>query len=72
MLAPRTANDPYRPARPTVIYSNTPHRGDTMEYDDDGYEYTKPSDLARYDLDQNQHRSSSSYSMVSPRCGVLE
>lgn len=58
MPAPRTANDPYRPARPTVIYSNTPHRGDTMEYDDDGYEYTKPSDLARYDLDQNQHRSS--------------
>ncbi|KAK3330505.1 hypothetical protein B0H66DRAFT_466961 [Apodospora peruviana] len=54
---PRAAADPYRPPRPSVVYSNThkPHRGDTMEYDDDGYEYTKPSDLARYDLDHDRH-----------------
>ncbi|KAM7209649.1 hypothetical protein V8F20_000052 [Naviculisporaceae sp. PSN 640] len=53
MLGPRAANDSYRPSRPSVVYSTTPHRGDTREYDDDGYEYTRPSDLARYDLDHH-------------------
>lgn len=53
LLGPRTANDSYRPSRPSVLYSATPHRGDTIEYDDAGYEYTRPSDLARYDLDHH-------------------
>ncbi|KAK4216617.1 hypothetical protein QBC37DRAFT_88231 [Rhypophila decipiens] len=56
MPGPRGASDQYRPSRGSVMYSaTTPHRGDTREYDDDGYEYTRPSDLARYDLD-NHHQ----------------
>ncbi|KAM7222847.1 hypothetical protein V8F06_001745 [Rhypophila decipiens] len=55
MPGPRGASDQYRPSRGSVMYSATPHRGDTREYDDDGYEYTRPSDLARYDLD-NHHQ----------------
>jgi len=50
--------DPYRspPSGPT--YAGPNHRPNTYEYDEEGYEYTKPSDLARYDLDHDQrHRT---------------
>ncbi|KAK4192546.1 hypothetical protein QBC35DRAFT_484158 [Podospora australis] len=47
-IAPR-GRDTYQ-SRPAPVYSG-PHRGNTLEYEDEGYEYTKPSDLARYDLD---------------------
>ncbi|KAK0729924.1 hypothetical protein B0H67DRAFT_15793 [Lasiosphaeris hirsuta] len=57
LLNPRPT-DPYRSSRPTVLYANTPHRTTTMEFDDEGYEYTKPSDLARYDLDHDKPRRS--------------
>ncbi|KAK3363403.1 hypothetical protein B0T25DRAFT_443077 [Lasiosphaeria hispida] len=57
LLNPRPT-DPYRSSRPTVLYANTPHRTATMEFDDEGYEYTKPSDLARYDLDHDRPRRS--------------
>lgn len=56
LLAPRTSADSYRSTRPTVLYANTPHRTTTMEFNDEGYEYTKPSDLARYDLDHDKPR----------------
>ncbi|KAK4157005.1 hypothetical protein C8A00DRAFT_12126 [Chaetomidium leptoderma] len=48
--------DPYRPARPGPLYAGPNHRSNTLELNDEGYEYTKPSDLARYDLDQDQRR----------------
>lgn len=47
-LGPR-ARDAYQP-RPGPVYTG-PQGANTIEYEDDGYEYTKPSDLARYDLD---------------------
>ncbi|KAL1836722.1 hypothetical protein VTJ49DRAFT_4735 [Mycothermus thermophilus] len=55
----RLANRPpdsYRPARPTSLYAGPNHRGahPTFEFSDDAYEYTKPSDLARYDLDHDR------------------
>jgi zinc finger CCCH domain-containing protein 13 len=50
-------HDPYR-ARPGALYNNVPHRYSTIDYGVEGYEYTKPSDLARYDLDNDRpHRS---------------
>ncbi|KAK3994957.1 hypothetical protein QBC44DRAFT_235129 [Cladorrhinum sp. PSN332] len=53
--APRAgANDPYRP-RP-VYPPSGPHRSNTLDFEDEGYEYTKPSDLARYDLDHDRPR----------------
>ncbi|KAK1833128.1 hypothetical protein QBC39DRAFT_255024 [Podospora conica] len=49
------AEQPARSARPTVLYTSTNgHRSGAREYEDEGFEYTKPSDLARYDLDQNK------------------
>ncbi|KAK0749369.1 hypothetical protein B0T18DRAFT_321953 [Schizothecium vesticola] len=48
-------DQPVRPSRPTVLYTSTNgHRSNAREYEDEGYEYTKPSDLARYDLDQSK------------------
>jgi len=50
--------DPYRSARPGPLYAGPNHRANTFDYEDEGYEYTKPSDLARYDLDHDQrHRT---------------
>ncbi|KAJ4417444.1 hypothetical protein N0V85_001860 [Neurospora sp. IMI 360204] len=44
------AADLYRASRPTVLYSNTP-RG-APGYDEEAFvEYTRPGELARYDLD---------------------
>ncbi|KAH6854988.1 hypothetical protein B0I37DRAFT_363604 [Chaetomium sp. MPI-CAGE-AT-0009] len=48
--------DPYRPTRPASLYAGPNHRTNTYEFDDEGYEYTKPSDLARYDLDHDQRQ----------------
>ncbi|KAI0388960.1 hypothetical protein F5Y17DRAFT_450986 [Xylariaceae sp. FL0594] len=46
---------PAQPATPahhaTPVYANT---SAALDYDDDYYEYTKPSDLARYDLDHDR------------------
>ncbi len=48
--------DPYRQARPGPLYAGPNHRANTFDFDDEGYEYTKPSDLARYDLDHDQRQ----------------
>ena len=48
--------DPYRSSRPGPRYAGTHHRSPTMDFDDEGYEYTNPSDLARYDLDHDRHQ----------------
>ncbi|KAI1635829.1 hypothetical protein F4809DRAFT_421662 [Biscogniauxia mediterranea] len=49
----RAGTDSFRHARPISLYAATPPpAGSTpaVDYEDEGYEYTKPSDLARYDL----------------------
>ncbi|KAI5921845.1 hypothetical protein F4810DRAFT_313037 [Camillea tinctor] len=49
----RAGTDSFRHARPISLYAaNPPPAGTTpaVDYEDEGYEYTKPSDLARYDL----------------------
>jgi hypothetical protein len=47
--------DPYRPPRPGPLYAGPNHRpNNAFEFNDEGYEYTKPSDLARYDLDHDR------------------
>jgi hypothetical protein len=46
--------DPYRPARAGPLYAGPNHRSHTLDFDEEGYEYTKPSDLARYDLDHDR------------------
>ncbi|KAH7037365.1 uncharacterized protein B0I36DRAFT_359075 [Microdochium trichocladiopsis] len=52
--------DPYRPGHHQVPYSTTRHNTTSaIGYEDDGYEYTKPSDLARYDLDHDHSRRAS-------------
>ena len=48
----------YRPPRPVPIYPQAPRHNATIDYGDEGYEYTKPSDLARYDLETNRPRRS--------------
>ncbi|KAK5660683.1 hypothetical protein OQA88_12047 [Cercophora sp. LCS_1] len=49
LISPRTA-ETFRSTRPTVMYP-TQHR---TEFNEEGYEYTKPGELARYDLDSQQ------------------
>ncbi|KAK4178870.1 hypothetical protein QBC36DRAFT_181457 [Triangularia setosa] len=49
---PRGGGDPYR-TRP--VYTGPP-RSNTVDYEDDGFEYTKPSELARYDLEHDRPR----------------
>ena len=46
------------PPRPIPVYHHLPPRhANAIDYGDEGYEYTKPSDLARYDLDTTRpHR----------------
>ncbi|KAL2122201.1 hypothetical protein VTJ04DRAFT_2656 [Mycothermus thermophilus] len=51
--------DTFRPPRPASLYAGGgashrtgPHH--TFEFSDDAYEYTKPSDLARYDLEHDR------------------
>jgi hypothetical protein len=49
--------DPQHPTRPGSLYAGPNHRTNTYnEFDDEGYEYTRPSDLARYDLDHDQRQ----------------
>jgi hypothetical protein len=54
-LSPSIDEDEYRrlkERRPTVLYQGRSGRGSI--YDDEGFEYTKPSDLARYDLENDR------------------
>ncbi|CAJ2504066.1 Uu.00g114600.m01.CDS01 [Anthostomella pinea] len=58
----RAGTVPFGHSRPhSTVYANTANTGTTAvaDYEDEGYEYTKPSDLARYDLDhgRDQRRS---------------
>lgn len=54
------APDPYRHPRAQTIYTSTPRTGNSAitGYEDEGFEYTGPSDLARYDLEHGRaHRN---------------
>lgn len=47
--------DLYRNSRPSVVYPSNPrHSSATIDYGDDGYQYTNVGDLVRYDLDHPQ------------------
>ncbi|KXX72857.1 hypothetical protein MMYC01_210679 [Madurella mycetomatis] len=48
--------DSYRSSRQGPLYPGTANRSNTLDFDDDGYEYTNPSDLVRYDLDHDRPR----------------
>ncbi|KAK4137034.1 hypothetical protein BT67DRAFT_347634, partial [Trichocladium antarcticum] len=51
------SGDQYRSSRAAPVYPGTHHRSNILDLNDEGYEYTKPSDLARYDLDHDRpHR----------------
>ncbi|TQN66743.1 hypothetical protein CSHISOI_08706 [Colletotrichum shisoi] len=53
-------HDTYRPSRSSAIYANsTRHASAPIDIGGDGYEYTTPSDLARYDLDHTRPPSRS-------------
>ncbi|KAF6797607.1 zinc finger protein [Colletotrichum sojae] len=57
-LDPR--HDPYRPSRSSTIYANSARHGSApVDIGGDNYEYTTPSDLARYDLDHSRPPSRS-------------
>ncbi|KAL7621333.1 hypothetical protein AAE478_008654 [Parahypoxylon ruwenzoriense] len=61
--------DYYRYPLPHVGYTNPPHANTSavLDYENEGYEYTKPSDLARYDLDHDrQSRKSRRDSLDRP------
>ncbi|KAM0439774.1 hypothetical protein ACHAPT_000869 [Fusarium lateritium] len=47
-------DDPYRGSRQSVIYNTNPrHSSSTVDYGDDGYQYTNAGELVRYDLDHS-------------------
>lgn len=48
--------DPHRSSRQFPLYAGSYHRTNTLDFGDEWYEYTKPSDLARYDLDHDRPR----------------
>ncbi|KDN72340.1 hypothetical protein CSUB01_00023 [Colletotrichum sublineola] len=54
-------HDTYRPSRSSAVYANIPrHANAPIDIGGgDGYEYTTPSDLARYDLDHSRPPSRS-------------
>ncbi|KAI1091998.1 hypothetical protein F5B19DRAFT_456466 [Rostrohypoxylon terebratum] len=55
-----TATDYYRYSLPHANYATPSHDLDTtavIDYENEGYEYAKPGDLARYDLDHNRQQS---------------
>ncbi|KZL72040.1 zinc finger protein DHHC domain containing protein [Colletotrichum tofieldiae] len=53
-------HDTYRPSRSSAVYANsTRHANAPIDIGGDGYEYTTPSDLARYDLDHTRPPSRS-------------
>lgn len=62
-LKERTGDDRLLGTRSTDLYRGSPGtlypKPESVQYSNDGYEYTKPSDLARYDLDHDKghHRS---------------
>ncbi|KAJ3544771.1 hypothetical protein NM208_g2880 [Fusarium decemcellulare] len=50
-------------SRPPVIYSsNSRQNSATIDYGGDGYQYTNPAELARYDLDLDHPKTPSSHS----------
>ncbi|KAI1454075.1 hypothetical protein F4805DRAFT_469639 [Annulohypoxylon moriforme] len=52
-----TATDYYRLSLPHASYATPSHDLNStavIDYENEGYEYTKPSDLARYDLDHDR------------------
>ncbi|KAI0838271.1 hypothetical protein F5Y06DRAFT_54214 [Hypoxylon sp. FL0890] len=53
-----TATDYYRYPLTHAAYTAPTHDLGTavIDYENEGYEYTKPSDLARYDLDHDRHQ----------------
>lgn len=54
-------NEPRR-ERPTSFYAAMPRHGaPTTDMGDSGYEYTKPSDLVRYDLDNDRRPARDTY-----------
>lgn len=54
------ATTDYRSARPSVTYPSNPrHSTATVDYGDEGYQYTNAGELARYDLDQTRPSRSS-------------
>ncbi|KAK2062946.1 hypothetical protein LY76DRAFT_642836 [Colletotrichum caudatum] len=58
--APAARLDTYRPSRSSAVYpSSTRHASAPVDIGGDGYEYTTPSDLARYDLDHSRPPSRS-------------
>ncbi|KAI0871109.1 hypothetical protein GGS24DRAFT_75050 [Hypoxylon argillaceum] len=73
----RTSTDNFRNPRPHVLYTATAHPvhatapayGDSSaiaDYEDDFYEYTKPGELVRYDLDHDRDRRSRRDSVDRP------
>lgn len=53
-LAARDA-EAYRSSRPSVLYPSDPrHSTATVDYGDEGYQYTNAGELARYDLDHSK------------------
>lgn len=47
--------DAYRSSRPSVVYPSNPrHSSATIDYGDEGYQYTNAGELVRYDLDHPQ------------------
>ena len=48
--------DAYRNSRPSVVYPSDPrHSAAAIDYGDEGYQYTRPGELVKYDLDQPRH-----------------
>ncbi|KAI1431002.1 hypothetical protein GGR50DRAFT_128551 [Xylaria sp. CBS 124048] len=76
----RTTTDNFRNPRPHVLYTTPAHpavpahhptpaygnSGAVIDYDDDYYEYTKPGELLRYDLDHDRERRSRRDSVDRP------
>ncbi|KAI0097011.1 hypothetical protein GGR51DRAFT_487232 [Nemania sp. FL0031] len=76
----RTSTDNFRNPRPHVLYTTATHpthpthppapayanTSAIIDYDDDYYEYTKPGELARYDLDHDRDRRSRRDSVDRP------
>ncbi len=62
------APDPYRHARSQPIYPSVPRNGASAltGYEDEGFEYTGPSDLARYDLEHDRTRKNRRESFDKP------
>lgn len=53
-IAPRDV-EAYRNSRPSVQYPSDPrHSTAAVDYGDEGYQYTNPSELVRYDLDHSK------------------